>query len=279
MRDADLDNVMTARWLYGAAVVLAFGIAVAAPVGLGAALVGADAAPRADVRSACASHAAEAALRSRLSETVLLRVMRVESRGRANAISPKGAMGCMQIMPATWRYLTGRHGLGADPWDPRFNMIGGALYLAEMARRFGFPGAYAAYNAGPERYARHVRGGASLPAETRAYMASLSGNAPAPLARGDDKRPPTPRWQEAGLFVGAARPSAAPTRATPKAARKSDKAVPNFAADRADTRLRPVIEGGDTADGHAEAGRLPHGLFPLEASARAAPRGNVFREE
>src|SRR3546814_5021713 len=80
-------------------------------------------------------------------------------------LSPKGAMGCMQIMPATWRYLTGRHGLGDDPWDARFNMIGGALYLAEMARRFGFPGAYAAYNAGPERYARHVRGAASLRSE------------------------------------------------------------------------------------------------------------------
>src|SRR3546814_8510162 len=90
-------------------------------------------------------------------------------------------------MPATWRYLTGRHGLGDDPWDARFNMIGGALYLAEMARRFGFPGAYAAYNAGPERYARHVRGAASLPAETRAYMASLSEGAPAPMVRGDGR--------------------------------------------------------------------------------------------
>ena len=148
-----------------------------------------------------------------------------------------------------------------------------------MARRFGFPGAYAAYNAGPERYARHVRGNASLPAETRAYMASLSGSAPAPMARGDDARPATPRWQEAGLFLGAARQSVAPTRATPKAASKSDEAVPNVAADRAETRLRPVIEGGDTADGHAEAGRSPDGLFPLSASPRAAPRGNFLREE
>lgn len=270
---------MTGCSLYSTAILLAFGIAVAAPVGSSAAPVGLGAAPRADVRSACASHAAEAALRSRLSETVILRVMHVESRGRANAISPKGAMGCMQIMPATWRYLTERHGLGADPWDPRFNMIGGALYLAEMARRFGFPGAYAAYNAGPERYARHVRGAASLPAETRAYMASLSGSAPAPMARGDDARPATPRWQEAGLFLGAARQIAAPTRATPKAASKSERAVPNVAADRDDTRPRPIVQGGDTADAHAEDDRAPHDLFPLAASARAAPRGNVFREE
>src|SRR3546814_17562847 len=115
-------------------------------------------------------------------------------------------------MPATWRYLTGRHGLGDDPWDARFNMIGGALYLAEMARRFGFPGAYAAYNAGPERYARHVRGAASLPAETRAYMASLPEGAPAPMVRGDGARPAKPRWQEDGLFLRAVRPAARKSR-------------------------------------------------------------------
>lgn len=270
---------MTARSLYRAAILLACGIAAAAPVGSSATPIRSGATPGAEVRSACASHAAEAALRSRLSETVILRVMHVESRGRANAISPKGAMGCMQIMPATWRYLTGRHGLGNDPWNARFNMIGGALYLAEMARRFGFPGAYAAYNAGPERYARHVSGATSLPAETRAYMASLSGSASAPIARGGDARQAATRWQEAGLFLSAARPSAAPTRATPKAASKSETAVPKVAADRDDTRSRPIIEGGDTADGHAEDGRSPHDLFPLAASARAAPRGNVFREE
>src|SRR3546814_8010595 len=65
-------------------------------------------------------------------------------------------------------------------------------------------------------YARHVRGAASLPAETRAYMASLSEGAPAPMVRGDGARPAKPRWQEAGLFLGAVRPSAAPMRATPK---------------------------------------------------------------
>jgi hypothetical protein len=277
---------MTGRSLYGTAILLAFGIAIAAPVRVSAAPVGASAPPVGPVttpgaqgRSACASHAAEAARRSRISETVILRVMHVESRGRANAISPKGAMGCMQIMPATWRYLTGRHSLGADPWDPRFNMIGGALYLAEMARRFGFPGAYAAYNAGPERYARHVRGTASLPAETRAYMASLSGGAHTPRARGDDARPARPRWQEAGLFLGAARQSVAPKRAAPKAASRSDKVVPQAAVDRDDTRPTPAIEEGDTADGHAGNRLSPHDLFPLAASARAAPRGNVFREE
>ena len=139
--------------------------------------------------------------------------MHVESRGRPNAISPKGAMGCMQIMPATWRYLTARHGLGSDPWTARLNMMGGALYLAELARQFGFPGAYAAYNAGPARYARHVRGTARLPAETVAYMASLSGTAPQRVredGREDGRTYAPPRWQEATLFLDGARPHTAP---------------------------------------------------------------------
>src|SRR3546814_9709714 len=77
-------------------------------------------------------------------------------------------------------------------------------------------------------------------------MASLAEGAPAPMVRGDGARPAKPRWQEAGLFLGAVRPSAAPMRATPKAASKSDKAIPNVAADRDDNRPRPSIEGDRT---------------------------------
>ena len=153
----------------------------------------------------CARHAPEAARRSGLPVDVILRVMHAESRGRPRAVSHKGATGCMQIMPATWAYLTRRHGLGDDPFDPRMNMIGGALYLAELARQFGFPGAYSAYNAGPGRYQRHMRGGAPLPAETVAYTAQITGTAPVPARSGFTGRPATlPRWQEAELFAAAA---------------------------------------------------------------------------
>lgn len=214
---------MSARSRSPARRLLAFGIAAAtliAPLTPVSALAGE---PFAAVlpSPACAPHAAEAAARSALPATVILRVMHVESRGRANAISPKGAMGCMQIMPATWRYLTARHALGSDPWNARFNMIGGALYLAELARQFGFPGAYAAYNAGRARYARHVRGGARLPAETVAYMTSLSGTAPPRPRDGRVRngRTAPPRWQEATLFLDAPRPrAAAPEVATPEQA-------------------------------------------------------------
>jgi soluble lytic murein transglycosylase-like protein len=163
----------------------------------------------------CIVHVPEAARRSGLSDDIVTRVMLAETAGNARIVSPKGAMGCMQIMPPTWDYLTGRYNLGADPFDARMNMIGGAMYLAELAARFGWPGALSAYNAGPGRYQRYVRGGVPLPAETIAYAARLGRNAEA--------RPtvaPSPRWQEARLFMtpppidGAAMPPPAPIAPT-----------------------------------------------------------------
>lgn len=170
-------------------------IALAAAIVVGfqtPAPVGATAPGAAD----CARPAPEAAARSGLTVDVILRVMHAESRGRPRAVSWKGAMGCMQIMPPTWTYLTRRYGLGSDPFDPRMNMIGGALYLAELARQFGFPGAYSAYNAGPGRYRRYIAQGVPLPAETIAYTAQIAGNAPRA-----NPAPSGPRWQEASLFI------------------------------------------------------------------------------
>lgn len=196
---------------------------------------------------ACARHAPEAAMRSGLSVEVILRVMYAESRGRPRAVSHKGAMGCMQIMPRTWADLTGRYGLGSDPWNPRMNMIGGALYLAELARQFGFPGAYSAYNAGPGRYLRYVRGGVPLPAETVAYTAQITGGIAARgRPSGPEQAAPAPRWQEAGLFIAPA-----------DAARTTPTTVDtDIGEDRARSdRL--------THDARTEAARPPGGLFPL----------------
>lgn len=145
---------------------------------------------------ACYAHVPEAARRSGLSDDIVTRVMLAESAGNARIVSPKGAMGCMQIMPATWSHLTGRYNLGAAPYDARMNMIGGAMYLAELAARYGWPGALSAYNAGPGRYQRYVQQSVPLPAETIAYTARLGGNVAAqtiPVA--------TTRWQEARLFM------------------------------------------------------------------------------
>ena len=53
-------------------------------------------------------------------------VMRAESGGDEHAISPRGAMGLMQLMPGTWVELSVRYGLVADPFDVHDNIIAGA---------------------------------------------------------------------------------------------------------------------------------------------------------
>jgi Transglycosylase SLT domain len=100
--------------------------------------------------------------------------MHVESVGDVRARSPKGAMGLMQIMPETYAALRARYALGANPYDPRDNILAGAAYLHEMHGRYGAPGFLAAYNAGPRRYEEHLRTGRPLPLETQRYVAMLA---------------------------------------------------------------------------------------------------------
>ena len=123
---------------------------------------------------------AEASRRFGIPEPWIRAVMQVESGGDPRATSPKGAMGLMQIMPETWTELRGRHGLGADPYDPHDNILAGAAYLREMQERYGYPGLFAAYNAGPRRLDEHLSEGRPLPAETRAYLAALGHSRVAP---------------------------------------------------------------------------------------------------
>jgi hypothetical protein len=101
-------------------------------------------------------------------------VLHVESGAKPRARSSKGAMGLMQIMPKTWTELRARYGLGADPYDPRDNILAGAAYLRELYDRYGAPGFLAAYNAGPGRYERHLASGRPLPDETQGYVATLA---------------------------------------------------------------------------------------------------------
>ncbi|HWD28747.1 MAG TPA: lytic transglycosylase domain-containing protein, partial [Rhizomicrobium sp.] len=116
----------------------------------------------------------EAALRFGIPTSWITAVMQAESRGVVRAVSPKGAMGLMQIMPDTWSDLRSRYGLGADPFDPHDNILAGAAYLRELHDRYGELGFLAAYNAGPGRYENHLATGRPLPAETRAYVAALT---------------------------------------------------------------------------------------------------------
>jgi soluble lytic murein transglycosylase-like protein len=136
---------------------------------------------------------AAAALRYRLSPALLDAVARQESGYRADAVSPKGAVGVMQLTLATARAL------GVDPKDPAANVMGGAAYLRIQLDRFDgrIDLALAAYNAGPEAVARH--GGVPPYPETLRYVkANLdrlaaelpppgTGDAPArPETQGDD---------------------------------------------------------------------------------------------
>jgi Transglycosylase SLT domain len=147
---------------------------------------------------------AEASQRFGIPEHWIRAVLRVESAGDIRAISSAGAMGLMQVMPDTWAGLRSRHGLGRDPYDPRDNIIAGTAYLREMWNRYGNVAAMlAAYNAGPGRYDDHLATGRVLPAETRAYVATLApllGGATAPGAP-TIVPPPPPDWREAPLFV------------------------------------------------------------------------------
>jgi hypothetical protein len=116
----------------------------------------------------------EAAQRFSIPESWVRAVMRVESFGDARAISQKGAIGLMQVMPNTYAELRVRHRLGADPCDPHNNILAGVAYLREMLDRYGSPGFLAAYDAGPARYDEHLIKGRPLPGETRDYVAKLA---------------------------------------------------------------------------------------------------------
>jgi len=119
-------------------------------------------------------YVAEASQRFGISASWIRAVMRAESGGNVRAVSPKGAMGLMQIMPATWAELRVRHGLGTNPYDPRENILAGAAYLRELHDRYGSPGFLAAYNAGPGRYENHLTTGRPLPDETQTYVATIT---------------------------------------------------------------------------------------------------------
>jgi soluble lytic murein transglycosylase-like protein len=119
------------------------------------------------------AHIVEAARRFGVPQNWIRAVIDAESKGDPRTVSPKGAMGLMQLMPGTWEELRAQHDLGADPFDSRANILAGAAYLKTMRERFGYPGLFAAYNLGPARYEEHLRTGKRLPEETRAYLAGL----------------------------------------------------------------------------------------------------------
>lgn len=164
------------------------------------------------------AYIAEASARFDVPQEWIRRVIRAESGGRTMLggrpiTSRAGAMGLMQLMPGTWREMRSAHGLGPDPHDPRDNILAGTAYLRAMHDRFGYPGLFAAYNAGPARFAEHLSTGRRLPAETVAYAAAVGGTPPRPPAKPSEVR------RANGVFVALAdTPSPATRESSPPAA-------------------------------------------------------------
>ena len=137
----------------------------------------------------------EASIRFGIPTSWIERVMRAESRGltmlNGRPIrSRAGAIGLMQLMPSTWTEMRLRLGLGNNADHPRDNILAGTFFLRLMYDRFGYPGLFDAYNAGPGAYAAYLAGTRRLPGETVAYLGSV---ARAPQAASlQPQLPPTP---------------------------------------------------------------------------------------
>ena len=108
----------------------------------------------------------DASLRYAIDAELIRSVIRVESNRDPDAVSHKGAMGLMQLMPRTAREL----GV-VCPFDPRENVLAGTRYLRRLRDRLGsWPRAVAAFHAGPARVeARRI------PDETHRYAERVIG--------------------------------------------------------------------------------------------------------
>lgn len=110
-----------------------------------------------EIRSAAEFNAVE--------ESLIRAIIHAESAYQPDAVSPKGAQGLMQLMPATQKEL-----LVDNPFDPQQNIRGGATYLAQLLDQFqgDVDLVTAAYNAGPGAVQKHR--GVPPYDETREYV-------------------------------------------------------------------------------------------------------------
>jgi hypothetical protein len=115
--------------------------------------------------------AQEAAKANQLPVDYFIRLIGYESRFNGNAVSPAGAQGIAQFMPATAQDRGVK-----NPFDPVEALPKSAAFLSDLKRQFGNLGlAAAAYNAGPRRVQDWLDGRGHLPRETRLYVYAVTG--------------------------------------------------------------------------------------------------------
>ncbi|MGM0594757.1 MAG: lytic transglycosylase domain-containing protein, partial [Pseudomonadota bacterium] len=124
------------------------------------------ASPRTSERQRIEQFILHNARRYRVDASLIRAVISHESSWRTDARSHAGAVGLMQLMPATARML------GVDPSDPEQNIEGGVRYLAGLLEMFDgdTEAALVAYNAGPTHARKWRRGETALYGETRTYL-------------------------------------------------------------------------------------------------------------
>jgi hypothetical protein len=145
---------------------------------------------------------ADAAVDHNIPTPFLIRLIWQESRFNQNAVSPVGAQGVAQFMPATAAAMR-----LADPFNPLEAVRASAALLRELIGQFGNLGlAAAAYNAGPKRVQDWLAKRGSLPKETRDYVQIITGVAAEhwkskPIAPAIKVAARVPCQREAGLLA------------------------------------------------------------------------------
>jgi len=241
-------------------------------------------APR-EVRQSICLLMESAALSNELPVEFFVRLIWQESRFQTDAIGPrtrsgKHALGIAQFMPAT---AAERNLL--DPLDPIDALPKAAEFLKDLRHQFGNLGlAAAAYNAGPARVRQWMAGAASMPAQTRAYVAAVTGTSVDAWAKGREvepkvesgitcdtlmarlKRPPTVFLAalQQHVVMGAIQPWGAILGA--------DRSRPQILARYAELQRRfaAVLEGRDPILLERERGPLPRYQVRIGAESRAA---------
>ncbi len=221
----------------------------------------------------------EAAERYQVPETWVRAVMRQESGGNQYlngglTTSSAGAIGLMQVMPATYEGLRQRYGLGEDAYDPRNNVLAGTAYIREMYDKYGSPNFLAAYNAGPRRVDDYLASGSPLPTETVNYVAAIG-----PRLDGGAGDSRAVYAAAAPVVVARMDPIASPgDPGMPAPALASALAL---AARQAADRMEPIASPGDPGVAIAEqVVRMPPiaspgdpGIPPIVAAVARAPLG------